>query len=600
MVNRSSIWTPFLKVLSFFRESEYTAMTILSIFIGLLGGFGAVGFRLLIQAFQGISYGPGSDLLALVRSIPPYWRILIPALGGCVVGPLVFFLAREAKGHGVPEVMEAVAMRSGLIRKRLVVIKSLASAICIGTGGSVGREGPIVQIGSAIGSAFGQILRVSGNRMRNLVGCGAAAGIAATFNAPIAGAIFALEVILGEFEIGTFGPIVLASVIATVISRAFLGDFPAFSIPKYTLVSPWEIPLYLIMGILAGLVALGFTKSLYKSEDLWDELRLPEYMKPAVGGLAIGVLALFFPQILGVGYESITTALLGRMPWLLLLALVFAKMAATSVTLGSGGSGGIFAPSLFIGAMLGGIYGHGVHALFPSFTASPGAYSLVGMGAIVAGTTHAPITSILILFELTDDYRIILPLMTACIISTLTASQLQGESIYTMKLVRRGIDVKAGKEVTILKSLFVKDFMVRNVVPVSENLPLDGLLHLIKESTNSYFPVVNTKEELVGIISLQDIRPLLLEEGLMHLVIARDIMRENVITLSSDQNLYDAMARFGNRDIDQVPVVDKSNPRRIIGMLRKTDVVSAYQNALLKRGLETDSSDRPADPHRRL
>ncbi len=587
MPNRFAIGSAVPKAIRSIRESEYTVTTILAILIGFLGGFGAIGFRSLIQAIQSIGYGSGSDLLAAVLSVPWYGKLLIPAIGGAVVGPLIFFFAREAKGHGVPEVMEAVALRSGLIRKRVVIVKTLASAISIGSGGSVGREGPIVQIGSAIGSSLGQILRVSGNRMRNLVGCGAAAGIAATFNAPIAGAIFALEVILGEFQIGTFGPIVLASVMATVISRAFLGDFPAFiSIPKYDLVSIWEIPAYLVMGFLGGFVSLLFIKSLYKAEDLWAGLKVPEFLKPALGGLTIGLLSLYFPQILGVGYESITEALLGKLPWFLLLVLVFVKIFATSLTIGSGGSGGVFAPSLFIGAMMGGIYGHMVHHFFPSVTASSGAYSLVGMGAIVAGATHAPITSILILFELTDDYRIILPLMMTCIVSTLTASQLKRESIYTMKLIRRGINVRAGKEVSILKSLLVKDFMMRNVVPISENLPLNSLLTLIKESTYSYFPVLNSKEQLVGIVSLRDIRHVLLEDTLMDLVIARDIMTEGVITLTSDQNLYDAMGRFESRDIGELPVVDKDNPRKIVGMLRRTDVTVAYNNTILQRGLE--------------
>jgi CIC family chloride channel protein len=586
MPNRSSLWKTFLNLITSFRRSEYTITITLAIFIGLLGGFGAIGFRLLIRTFQNVFYGSGPDLVEIALSLPWYWKILIPAIGGSIVGPLIFFFAREAKGHGVPEVMEAVAMRSGLIRKRVVIVKSLASAISMGSGGSVGREGPIVQIGSAIGSAFGQMLRVSGNRLRNLVGCGAAAGIAATFNAPIAGAIFALEVILGEFEMGTFGPIVIASVMATVVSRAFLGNYPAFTIPEYRLVSIWEIPAYLVMGFLAGLVALLFTKSLYKAEDLWDDLRIPEYAKPALGGFIIGSISLLFPQILGVGYETITTALLGQLSWFLLLILIFVKIAATSLTIGSGGSGGVFAPSLFIGAMFGGIYGHIVHHLFPSVTASSGAYSLVGMGAIVAGTTHAPITSILIIFELTDDYRIILPLMMTCILSALTASQLRRESIYTMKLVRRGIDVRAGREVSVLKSLLVKDFMLRDVVVISEVMPLGSLLHLIKESTSSYFPVLNSKEELVGIISLRDIRHILLEESLMGLVIAKDIMNEDVITLTTGENLQDAMGKFGIKDIGQLPVVDRKNPKKVVGMLKRTDVIVAYNNAVLRRSLE--------------
>jgi CIC family chloride channel protein len=583
MLNRLSNWKWAVKVINSLTESEYTITTFLGIIIGLLGGFGAVGFRYLIQMFQGIFYGTGPDLVEIVSSIPWYWKVLIPAIGGSIIGPLIYFLAREAKGHGVPEVMEAVAIRSGIIRKRLVIVKSLASAICIGSGGSVGREGPIVQIGSAIGSALGQILKVTGNRLRNLVACGAAAGIAATFNAPIAGSIFSLEVILGEFEIGTFGPIVLSSVMATVVSRAFLGNFPAFNIPKYELVSIWEIPAYLVMGLLAGLVSLLFTKLLYKSEDLWDDLKVPEYIKPAIGGFAIGALSLFLPQILGVGYESITAALLGKMPWILLFILVFIKIFATSLTIGSGGSGGIFAPSLFIGAMMGGLYGHVIHQLFPSITASSGAYSLVGMGAVVAGTTHAPITAILILFELTGDYRIILPLMMACVLSTLIARQMMRESIYTMKLIRRGVDIRAGKEATILKSLPVGDFMTSDAMVIPENMPLNKVLNRIKRTLHTYFPVVNQDKELVGIISLRDIRHILLEDGLDSFVIARDIMREDVITLTDSQNLYDAMEKFSLKDFGQLPVVDSANPKKVVGMLARANLMNAYNKAILKR-----------------
>jgi CIC family chloride channel protein len=586
MLNRFSSWRGAVKVINSFAGSEYTVTTVLGVFIGLLGGFGAVGFRYLIRAFQGIFYGSGPDLVKIVSSMTCYWKVLIPAIGGSIVGPLIFFLAREAKGHGVPEVMEAVAMRSGIIRKRLVIIKTLASAICIGSGGSVGREGPIVQIGSAIGSALGQVLKVSGNRLRNLVGCGAAAGIAATFNAPIAGSIFALEVILGELEIGTFGPIVLASVMATVVSRAFLGNYPAFNIPKYELVSLWEIPAYIVMGFLAGLVALLFTKFLYKSEDLWEDLKAPEYIKPAIGGFAIGALSLFLPQILGVGYETITAALLGKLPWILLFTLVFAKIVATSLTIGSGGSGGIFAPSLFIGAMMGGLYGHVIHHLFPAVTASSGAYSLVGMGAVVAGTTHAPITAILILFELTGEYRIILPLMMACVLSTLTARQLMRESIYTMKLIRRGINIRAGKEASILKSLLVGDFMTGDTMVVPENMPLNSVLNLIKKTPHSYFPVLNQSKELVGIISLRDIRHTLLEDSLAGLIIVKDIMREDVITLTADQNLYDAMEKFNLKDFGQLPVVDSGNPKRVVGMLTRANLMNAYNKAVLKMDLK--------------
>jgi CIC family chloride channel protein len=286
------------------QTSEHTVMALLAVAVGLAGGFGAVGFRYLINFFQTLAYGADSDLLELVQTIPWYYRLCIPALGGLIVGPLVYFLAREAKGHGVPEVMEAVALKGGVIRKRVVVVKSLASAISISTGGSVGREGPIVQIGSAIGSVLGQVMKVSADRMRTLVGCGAAAGIAATFNAPIAGSMFALEVILGDFGLATFSPIVIASVVATAVSRAFLGDTPAFIVPAYELVSAWELPLYLVLGLFCAVVGVTFTQTLYRIEDVFDNFKFPEYLKGTIGGLILGAVALLFPHILGVGYGA--------------------------------------------------------------------------------------------------------------------------------------------------------------------------------------------------------------------------------------------------------------------------------------------------------
>jgi CIC family chloride channel protein len=496
------------------RSNEYTIMVVLAIIVGLTAGFGAVGFRHLIDFFQTLAYGGENDLLELVINLPWYYRVAIPAIGGLIVGPLVYFFAREAKGHGVPEVMEAVALKGGIIRKRVVVVKSLASAISISTGGSVGREGPIVQIGSAIGSVLGQFMKISADRMRTLVGCGAAAGIAATFNAPIAGSMFALEVILGDFGLATFSPIVISSVVATAVSRAFLGDVPAFIVPTYELVSAWELPMYVIMGIFCGVVGVVFTKTLYRIEDLFDGMKFPEYLKGIIGGLMLGVASLIFPQVLGVGYGAIDMALMQKMAWWLLLVLVVVKILATSVTIGSGGSGGIFAPSLFLGAMAGGFFGAVVHQLFPNITASPGAYSIVGMGAVVSATTHGPLAAILILFEMTGDYKIILPLMLACIIATIASGQFLRDSIYTLKLARRGVDIKEGKEVNVLKSMFVKDVMNTHVETMTEALPLEQMTEKISKSKFNSFPVLNAQNELTGILSFNDYSEAIFDEHL--------------------------------------------------------------------------------------
>jgi CIC family chloride channel protein len=565
--------------------NEHAIMAILAAIVGLTGGFGAIGFRYLIDFFQTVSYGSAGNLLELARSTPWYFRVCIPALGGLVVGPVVYFLAREAKGHGVPEVMEAVTLRSGIIRKRVVFIKCIVSAVCIGTGGSVGREGPIVQIGSAIGSSIGQVLRVSADRIRTLVGCGAAAGIAATFNAPIAGSMFALEIILGDFGLATFSPIVISSVAATAVSRHFLGDAPAFIVPAYQLISAWELPLYVILGLFCALVAVAFTTALYRTEDIFDKLRMPEHLKAVLGGLILGVMGLLFPHILGVGYPAIDLSLMQQLSWWVLFLLVVFKILSTSVTLGSGGSGGIFAPSLFLGAMAGGFFGTAVHHIFPEVTASPGAYSIVGMGAVVSGTTHGPLSAILILFEMTGDYKIILPLMIACIVGCLASGQILKDSIYTLKLARRGVNIKAGKEVSVLRSISVKDVMNPEVETIPENITLGKLAEKISRSKHNSFPVLNKDGHLTGVLTFFDYHDVVFDEHLKDVVVAREVATTTVVTVSADDNLYNAMEKIALKDFSILPVVSPNNPSQLLGVLNRRDIFSAYNKAVIKKAI---------------
>jgi CIC family chloride channel protein len=565
--------------------NEHSTLAVLAAFVGLIGGLGAVGFRYLIDLIQYISYGGSGNILKLVDSIPWGIRILTPAIGGLFVGPMVYFLAREAKGHGVPEVMEAVALRSGTIRKRVVVVKTLVSAISIGTGGSVGREGPIVQIGSAIGSVTGQLLKISADRIRTLVGCGAAAGIAATFNAPIAGTMFALEIVLGDFGLATFSPIVISSVAATAISRHFLGGTPAFSVPGYELVSPWELPLYVVLGFFCALVAVTFTRSLYYAEDIFEKIKFPEYLKASIGGMILGLMGLLYPYILGVGYPAIHLALTQELGlWTMLILIVF-KILATSITIGSGGSGGIFAPSLLMGSMAGGFFGSVMHNIFPGITASPGAYSIVGMAAVVSGTTRGPLCSILILFEMTGDYNIILPLMITCIISTLASGQVLKDSIYTLKLARRGINLKAGKEVNVLKSIQVKDVMNANVETILESLSLGELSELISKSKNNSYPIVDKDGDITGVLSYSDYRDVVFNEDLKDLIIAKDLATSKVVTVTQDDNLYDALEKISQKDYSILPVISSDNPLILLGVLTRRDIISAYNKAIIKKSV---------------
>ena len=568
-----------------FLADEHTIMVLLGIIVGVVGGYGAVGFRYLINFIQSIAYGSSAELLDVIQSIPWYVRIAIPAIGGLIVGPIVYFFAREAKGHGVPEVMYAVALKQGIIRKRIVFIKALVSAICIGTGGSVGREGPIVQIGSAVGSAMGQLFNVSANRIRTMVGCGAAAGIAATFNAPMAGSLFAIEIILGEFEIASFSPIVISAVSATAVSRHYLGDIPAFILPEYILHSSLEFPLYAILGILCALVAVGFTLFLYRAEDAWDSIKFPEYLKAVIGGLMMGTMGLIFPQVLGVGYGAIDLALMIKLSWWFMALLVLCKILATSITIGSGGSGGIFAPSLFMGAMTGGTFGAVVHYFFPSVAVSPGAYAVVGMGAVVAATTHGPLQAILIIFEMTGNYKVILPLMITCIISCLIARRLCGESIYTFKLIRRGINIRGGKEINILSSMYVKNVMYHTVEIIPETLRLQEFAKGLPESRSNNFVVVNDKEEITGVLTFLDYYDDLFNGKLDDQMVVRDIMTSDVVTVSIEDNLGTALEKITAGDFSILPVVSADNPLKMLGILTRRDILEAYDQAVIKKAI---------------
>lgn len=569
---------------SYTKFSQTTYIFILGIFVGIAGGLVSIGFRWLINFFEKFTIKGTGNTLDLLSQLPFYWKLLVPVVGGLIVGPLVYFLAREAKGHGVPEVMQAIALKNGVIRPRVVAVKSVASAITISTGGSVGQEGPIIQVGSALGSTIGQLLKVSPERLKILVGCGAAAGIAATFNAPIAGAFFALEVILGNFAIASFSPIVISSVLATVISRAFLGNSPIFVVPHYSLISSWEIPLYMALGILCGFVALAFTNSVYASERFFDQMKMPEYLKTPFGGIMLGITIIFFPNIFGGGYETIEQAMKGELLFKTLVMLIFIKLLATSITLGSGGSGGIFAPSLFLGAVAGGAFGYLVNFLFPSITANSGAYAMVGMGAVVAGATHAPITSILILFEMTNDYKIILPLMIACTIATILARKLKEDSIYTLKLSLKGISLNQGREEIIMKSYAVGDVMKPDVPTVDECTKLDKIIKIFMNNQEPYFYVVTENGQLVGSLSTHYVKTVLSgDEGLENLIIARDLMVTSEAVVTPTTTLAECMNQFERVESEHLPVIDAKESRKLIGSISKKDVIKLYNREILKK-----------------
>jgi len=566
-----------LKIKSF----DQIFVIIVALIIGIVSGFGAAGFRMLIDFFRSISWGSG-NFIDTIQSTPLYLKVTIPIIGIIIVSYIVNQFAPEAKGHGVPEVIDAIATKNGFIRMRVVLVKAVTSAISIGTGAAVGREGPIVQIGSAFGSSVGQVLQVSSRRINTFIACGAAAGIAATFNAPIAGAIFASEVIIRDFSAVTISPIIISSVFGTVISRSIYGDFPAFTPPVYTLHSPYEIINYIFLGIFAGLSGWIFVKTLYFTEDLFDKSQFKIGIKSAIGGGMLGIMAMFLPETLGVGYSSMDAVLSGNLPYLLITCLFFGKIIATSISLGSGASGGVFAPSLFLGSMMGGLMGHVFNILNPGMTASAGAYALVGMAAMVAATTHAPITAILIIFEMTSEYTIILPLMVSSIIAMIISTRLlNGGNIYTIKLLRRGVNVHGSTDVNILDQLSVLKIKQQLVDIINENMELEPFLEKMSQSTQPVFYVCDSNHKLTGAITTGMVRNFLNHMNKIPVdCVIRDIYNSNYPRIKDESPIYEVLRLMLESDILSIPIVDKDE--KLTGQVLRQDILREYQDLLIQ------------------
>ncbi len=566
---------------------EDFVLIITALITGTLTGLGAIGFIKLIGFFQ-LFFGvtlPGW----LHLSNSPVWVVILPALGGLIGGPLIVRYAREAKGHGVPEVLAAMTLRGGRIRAIVAVIKALASGLCIGTGGSAGREGPIVQIGAALGSNIGQLLHLSDARIRGLVACGAAAGISATFNSPIAGAIFAQEIILGEFSSAHFGTVVISSVAASIVSRSFLGDHPAFVVPVYHMANLGEIAIFIVLGLLAAVCALLFIRVLFAFEVATERWRFPEWAQPAVGGLLLGGMSLFLPQVLGTGLDVVGELLATPLALGLMVALIFGKILATSFTLGFGNSGGVFSPSLFMGAMLGGAVGTLANQWFPGQVAPTGAYALVGMAAVFAASTRASMTAVLIVFEMSNDYKLILPLMAAVMVATFTAERLMSDSIYTIKLTAQGIRLERGRDIDVMQGVLVSEAMTQDVDTVSAAMTLRELEHEFITSHHHGFPVMEDagdgsagKGRFLGIVTLQDLTRIRSRPDWESLHVG-DIATQDVLVAYPSEPIYKALQRMGTRDVGRLPVVNPEDPNQLIGLVRRNDIVRAYQRAILRR-----------------
>lgn len=586
LIGLDPIGSRVFNLLKLFRISDQTFLVLVAIIVGVVVGAGAYLFEKMLEysSFFFWEFLPG------LLGAHPVLAVLTPALGALLLAPFLIFFPKNASRDGVLATIEAVALQNGVMRWSNSVLRMCMSAITLGSGGSAGSNGPIIQIGSSLASGVGQLLREGGNRLRVIVACGAAAGVASIFNAPIAGVLFALEVVLGEFNVHSFSPIVIASVVATAMSRSISKSGNLLDVLPYSLNSPWEILLYALMGVVAGLVAVAFIRTMAFMEHFFrNKIPIKKYLKPALGGLLVGAMGYFFPQILGYSYDPFIEAIHGQVDLTLLGILVVLKIVATSFTLGSGGSGGILSPSLFLGAVLGSACGEVFQKFFPDIVVTPGAYGVVGMGAMLGAVVQAPMTAIIMVFELTNVYAVILPMMTACIVATMVQRGILQGSIYTLGLARSGLDIDAGREMGILLSLQVKDVMRSDHVKVPANAPYHVVLGHCLAHGGDYLYMVDENDNLEGVISFSDLKEFVFEEGFKDLVLAKDLANDSPVYVTPEESLASSLNKFSNIDVEQLPVVELSGDSlKLKGVITRSHLLNAYRQEMIKRQLIQD------------
>ena len=575
------------KVRKFLLPGENTLMVFTASFIGVMAGLANICFRTVLEFVHETIFVPGYGF-----ATQGGWHIillpLVPISGMILLIPLALLFPGEIYGYGFTKFLRKVNIRGGSMKFRKNILKIISCSLTIGTGNSAGVEGPIAQVGGALGSLVGKIFRISAERMKVYTAAGCAGGVAAMFNAPIAGVFFAAEIVLlGTYEIASFSVLVISSAMATVVSRSYYGENPAFPIPEFHLINPLaEIPLYMVLGLLMGIIAVVHIFVFYKVRDRFAAWAVNQHFKPIIGAFIIGTVGIFFPQVMGDGYHYIKEVLAGEGVLWIMALLIFLKIFATAVTLGAGGSGGVFAPALFIGAVIGGAYGSLVHHLFPHSTASSGAYAAVGLGAFLAATTHAPLTAIFLLFEMTGNYLIIIPIMLTSIIGTVVAAKLNPDSIDTVDFTREGIDIHEGRETAVMKSIKVGRIITEDVDLLSENANADQLLQIFSMAKDSfYFPVIDDTGKMTGIVSLQDVKTILHDKELRRHATVGSVCARNAVFLTPDDTLYTAMTLFDRRGFDEIPVVESADEKWVVGMLKRRDVIAAYNHEVLKKGI---------------
>ena len=562
-----------LSLIEWLRPTELQITLVLAGLTGFLGALASLTFRHATEVVHWVFTGSwGAGLSESFTRLPWWQRILVPTVGGAAAGLVLMFTARFIKKQRTTDYMEAVVIGDGILSARQSLLKSLSALFSISSGASIGREGPLVQLSAMLASAIGRIMRVSSPRLRLLVACGAAAGIASAYNAPVSGALFVAEVVMGTMSMGVFGPLVCSSVVATLTIRQFVGADPLYSITHFVLSSPAETFVMLGLGCVCGLLSPLYMMALRGAESWFSLLRGPVFVRLASGGLIVGVLAVWYPQVCGNGYSSVNAVLHGMWPWQELATILILKIVATSATFGSGAVGGVFTPTLFIGSSIGFLFGALVQAV-PSLPGiQPSAFALIGMGAFLAATTRAPIMAIMLIFELTLDYEVILPLMLACVVAYYTARSFRTPGIYSEALRRKG----RWEFDSELRRMRVGDIMRHDPPSVLLDAAFDEICSRFTLLPHNYLYVVDGNGRFYGVISLHDIKRFLTNPDLAKLVIARDIMREGFPSLRPDDLLTTVFERFARHDGERLPVLSRDGVDLLVGSVSKADALLAF------------------------
>lgn len=578
-MNGASLIDPLRRVI----RNQQLILIVLAVVTGIGAAFGAVVFREAIVLLQTVTFGsPLEQMSNIIRTLPEWHIVMVPTVGGLIIGLFVHFFMPGRRGRGVADVIEAAALRSGSITLKEGLGGATLSVASISVGASVGREGPVVHLGATLSSLVATRLRLSRSQAVTLLGCGVASAVAASFNAPIAGVFFALEVVIGHYALSAFAPIVVAGVIGTIITRLYFGNFPAFIIPDLSLVSFWEFPAFALLGVVSALAAIIFLRSISIASDIADKISIPNYLKTAAAGLMVGVIALAYPEVLGVGYEATDNALNGKYDLTILIALIAAKTAATAIALGGGFGGGVFSPSMFIGAMVGGAFGLIATEIFPDLSSGHSAYTLVGLGAVSGAVLGAPISTILIVFELTADYTLTIAVMMAVVISTVITQQIKGHSFFTWQLERRGINVKGGREMGLMSSTRVSDVMSLQYTSIAQDLGINGVRANLLTAPHSELLVVDENGALTGTITLADLSDGAFDHSIDGIVNARDVARIHPPVLAGADSLEQALDMMQNTGEEHVAVVEDRESMKLIGFIHEVDVMLIYNRALLE------------------